>query len=68
MQLVPGSWYFGFTCVACHGRIYSMPDKSNGTQPHKLKNAKLRVTCPGCGTTHTYPEFALKSYQVPEGR
>ena len=59
-----GSWYYGFDCVQCGGKIAVFDDKSNGEAPPSMSGAgHFQIACPTCTTEGNYESSQIVQFQ-----
>ena len=66
-QLVPGSWYVGFACVACRYRFALIDDPTNSGAVATGGDATIDIECAQCGERGVYDASALVLFQAPIG-
>ncbi len=53
-SLVPGSWYLGFRCLACHETFAVLDDPAGGGEVEPVGTGIFDVDCPVCAAPNRY--------------
>ncbi|HEX2336994.1 MAG TPA: hypothetical protein VHI72_11000 [Hyphomicrobiaceae bacterium] len=65
-EVVAGTWYFGFDCLACDRQFAVLEDQSNGRRRlHFGGDAHVQALCPYCGVDGLYSANQLQQFQAP---
>lgn len=66
-QLVPGSWYLGFRCTACHETFAILDDPTLAGEVEPMGSATFEVDCPVCAVTNRYVADDMLVFQAATG-
>jgi hypothetical protein len=66
-EIVPGKWYYGFTCAACHKRFAVFDGNSSGQRPVTFTGGgHIRVACPHCLADRLYETGQVEHFQAEQ--
>lgn len=66
-QLVPGSWYLGFRCQACHETFAILDDPAGNGEVEPMGNGVVEVACPVCLAPNRYSAGDMLVFQSATG-
>jgi len=66
-QLVPGSWYLGFRCQACHETFAILDDPAGNGEVEPSGTGIVEVECPVCSAANRYSAGDMLVFQSATG-
>ena len=65
--LNPGSWYLGFECRDCKGKLALFDDPADTGETRARGAARFSILCPTCGGRHVYAAADVATFQAAIG-
>jgi hypothetical protein len=62
-QLVPGAWYLGFRCHACHETFAILDDPAGNGELEPMGTGVVEVSCPVCAAANRYSAGDMLVFQ-----